>query len=252
MQGLGNRKAIALALAGGGAVVCAGLALSLSPASNPGQDSAPSPSSSVTQSISPSPSPTAEQPASPLGTSGLGTPYVFGYSDAPTIVSIWEDTECPSCAAFEFDTYDVLSAAIAEGNVQVHYYVAPTDKTGSMLSTLGLACAADQEKFKDMQLLLYTNQRPAEDVGFTPEQVTELAEAAGVPNMEEFAECFESERYEDYALSIVELGVEAGLQQTPTVFINDEIVTTSAMAWEDFVKRLGLDVADFPYPQDEG
>jgi len=185
--------------------------------------------------------------AHPLGTEGLGQPYVLGREDAKKVLTIWEDMECPACASFEFDSYDILSDALQNGLIAVEYFIAPTPREGSVLSAVALACAANQNNFKDMHMALYVNQFPEEDKGFTPEIIVQIAELTGTNDMEEFRECLVSGQFEDYVASIVDRGVKEGIQSTPFILLDGEELPFAELGWDGFVRSIGLDPADYPY-----
>lgn len=228
------------------AVLVAGLAVLGAPQSDRKATTA-SPSASATASPSPTESEIDEPSPSPKGTSGQGEPYRFGPKSASRTLTIWEDMECPACAAFEYDAYAALTDALSLGELQIEYFIAPTDREGSVASALALGCAADQDRFKEFHSALFANQRPEEEQGFSIDELYELATVTGVKDMEAFATCLETERYAGYVQSIVDRGVEIGLAGTPTLVLDGEVVDLPSVGWEGFIKSLGLDPNDYPY-----
>jgi len=243
-------RGIGVAALGAGLLGAGGLILASGFGSTSPPDSPYRPGTASSTEANPSASPTSTI-ALPAGVETEGGPYVLGRSGAPTTVTIWEDLECPACAAFEFDAYEALSDALAAGLIQIQYFVAPTDRAGSVLSALAVGCAADQERFKDMQMILYTNQFPDSDKGFNADDIKEMARLVEIPNENEFAECLASEQYLDYVGSVIDRGVEQGISSTPEIYVNGSRILLPDLGWEGFISALGLDPQDYPYDAPE-
>lgn len=216
----------------------------------PGQEATTPAASASSATATPPSNPSAE--AVPAGVTALGQPYVLGNPDAQATLSLWEDMECPACAAFEFEAYNVLTAALNADLIKVEYFIAPTDRAGSVLSALAVGCAADQSRFKDMQMALFTNQFPDNDQGFSPEDIVDIAGLVEVPDLVEFEQCLTSERYAGYAASLIEVGKAQGISSTPEIYLDGRKLPIEELGWEGFVAALGLDPEDYPYEDAAG
>lgn len=251
MKSEGSSRRYRWILVGGcaaAAVLVAGLAVVGAPQPDR-RTTTVSPSAGNSEASSPAPEGSAveETAPAPTGAAGLGEPYRFGPESASRTLAIWEDMECPACAAFEYDAYVALTDALGLGELQIEYFIAPTDREGSVTSALALGCAADQDRFKDFHSALFANQRPDAEEGFTISELYELATVAGVKDVDAFSVCLESARYAEYVQSIVDKGVEIGLAGTPTLILDGNVVDLPSVGWDGFIESLGLDPKDYPY-----
>jgi protein-disulfide isomerase len=84
-------------------------------------------------------------------------------------------------------------------------------------------CANEQGRFWDYHDILFVNQN-GENVGaFSDKRLVAFGETIGL-DMNKFNECFKANRYKDQIEKDKADGEKAGVQGTPSVFVNGQII----------------------------
>ena len=173
--------------------------------------------------------------ALPPGVSKLGAGYpafqdVTPASNAPT-VDLYEDFQCPACAAFEQALGSTFQDQAKAGKIKLVYHVKNflDDNLRNDSSTrAGNAafCAADDGKFEAFHNVIYPNQPANEGDGYTDAQLKSFAEQAGVtgPALETWQTCYDAGKYVDYVNSVEKQSYSDGVKGTPTVRIDGKDV----------------------------
>jgi protein-disulfide isomerase len=173
--------------------------------------------------------------ALPPGVSKLGAGYpafqdVTPASNAPT-VDLFEDFQCPACAAFEQALGSTFQDQAKAGKIKLVYHVKNflDDNLRNDSSTrAGNAafCAADDGKFETFHNVIYANQPANEGDGYTDAQLKSFAEQAGVtgPALETWQKCYDAGKYVDYVNSVEQQSFSDGVRGTPTVRIDGKDV----------------------------
>ena len=92
--------------------------------------------------------------------------------------------------------------------------------TESVRAANAAACANDENKFVDFHLGLYANQPKAENSGeWSDERLIAIGEASGIKS-DSFKSCVKDMKYEGWVAKVGEAGSKAGVNSTPTVFVN--------------------------------
>lgn len=148
---------------------------------------------------------------------------IIGSADAPTKVVVYEDFQCPFCRQFEMSSRDFLHEYAAKGRVQVEY------RPFNLLSTLPYssraldAFIAVLEKGTPQQALelhdtLFDNQPYEQSSGSVSEDdIRGWVEDTGAGDDVLSAIDEDHQDWYDAAMKAVQ---EAGVQGTPTVFVN--------------------------------
>jgi protein-disulfide isomerase len=148
---------------------------------------------------------------------------VIGSADAPTKVVVYEDFQCPFCREFEMSSRDFLHEYAAKGRVQVEY------RPFNLLSTLPYssraldAFIAVLEKGTPQQALelhdtLFDNQPYEQSSGSVSEDdIRGWVEDTGAGDDVLSAIDEDHQDWYDAAMKAVQ---QAGVQGTPTVFVN--------------------------------
>jgi protein-disulfide isomerase len=138
-----------------------------------------------------------------------------GPRDASLTVVEFMDFECPFCARWAA-RLDSLMAEYGDAvQVTVHHFPLPRHPH-ALPAALAAECAHEQGRFPDMKSALFANQA---EFGTVPWD--EIADQAGLPDLEGFGECMSRspESFERIAYGI-ELGRTVGVRGTPTVWID--------------------------------
>jgi protein-disulfide isomerase len=136
------------------------------------------------------------------------------------VVDIYEDFQCPICMQFEGLNGKYINSLITEKKATVNFHTLSFIGPESVRAANAGACANDEKKFVDFHLGLYANQPTAENSGaWSNDRLIEIAKAAGISG-NTFTECVKSAKYQGWVGKVAEAGAKAGVNSTPTVFVN--------------------------------
>ncbi len=151
---------------------------------------------------------------------------VLGDEDAEVAVVEVSDYGCSHCRDFNLDTAPVLDEQYIETG-QVKWVVVPfalQGQTGAfptMPSTIAAMCANEQGAFAEYHEALFELQSSPlfnTEAGF-------LEAAAGVDlDMEAFSSCLNDNSYADTVLENITMVQQAGVNSTPSFFIDGELL----------------------------
>ena len=164
-------------------------------------------------------------PASLPNADGLS----LGDANAPVTIDVFEDFQCPACKYFTESIQPlVIENLVATGKARYVFHNYPFIDNQSVSKESDQAanaamCANEQDKFWDMQSILYANWN-GENIGtFNDRRLQALAEAIGL-DMDAFNNCFDANKYEAEIQADFDLGEQMGVSGTPTVFVNGQRV----------------------------
>ena len=150
-----------------------------------------------------------------------------GDPNAPIKIEEFADFQCPFCERFHEQTQPLLIQHYVDtGKVHFVYrsmgnFVSQNiggGRTESQDAGLAAYCAADQDKFWEMQNTLFANVL-GEDVGsFTDRRLQAIAEKAGL-DMTAFNSCYNSNKFADQVQDDFADGSAAGITGTPGFLI---------------------------------
>lgn len=174
----------------------------------------------------------APAPADVSGGIPVGMSGVAG-EDVPTganRVDIYLDFMCPICNQFEQINSADIDALREAGTVQVVYHpIAILDRysAGTNYSTRSVnaaAVVADQspEHFLAFTAALFENQPAENSTGLDDATIASIAVGVGVP--QEVADSFKNGEFTKWATSATQRASADGMQGTPTVMVNGEIL----------------------------
>ncbi len=157
---------------------------------------------------------TPQQRPQPNGTA-LGDPQ------APVVVEIFEDFQCPACARYTESVESVIvDEYVASGQVYYVFHQYPFIGRESAQAAIASLCAADQGRFWDYHDILFANQT-GENVGaYLDQRLIAFAESLGM-DMSAFRSCFSSDQHEQTIQAEFQRGTELGVSGTPSVFVNE-------------------------------
>jgi len=169
----------------------------------------------------------------PNATSAAGVKV--GNQQAPVLVELYEDFQCPTCNSLEQGGLSTdLAAKVKATTVKVDYHVmsfldslSSGNRYSSRAANAGY-CAADQspaafQKFHD---ILYgknadgQNNQPAEHSKGRPDsQLIAWGKEAGITSAD-FSTCVTSDQHKDLVAGVTEAASKRGVNGTPTVFVD--------------------------------
>jgi protein-disulfide isomerase len=162
-----------------------------------------------------------------------------GNQQAPVLVDLYEDFQCPICNNLEQSglTKD-FDAKIKATTIKVNYHVmsfldssSNGNKYSSRAANAGY-CAADQsvDAFQKFHDLLYgknadgQNNQPAEGSNGRPDsQLIDWGKQAGITSAD-FSTCVTSDQHKDLVAGVTDAASKRGVNGTPTVFVNGKQV----------------------------
>jgi protein-disulfide isomerase len=157
-----------------------------------------------------------------------------GNQQAPVLVDVYEDFQCPICNTLEQSGLATdLAAKVKATNIKVNYHVmsfldslSNGNKYSSRAANAGY-CASDQspEAFQKFHDILYgknaggQNNQPAENSNGRPDsQLIAWGKDAGITSAA-FSTCVTSNEHKDLVAGVTEAASKRGVNGTPTVFV---------------------------------
>jgi protein-disulfide isomerase len=155
----------------------------------------------------------------------------IGDPNAKVKIEVYEDFQCPSCRLYTDDAEKQLfqSTYISSGQVYYIERLYPFLDSRSITkeshqSANASMCAMEQGRFWDFHDILFANQG-AENVGaFSNKRLQVFAESLGL-DMIAFNKCFSTNKYSADIEADLQMGIAAGVNSTPSVFVNGKEIT---------------------------
>jgi protein-disulfide isomerase len=155
---------------------------------------------------------------------------MLGDPNAPVIMEVYEDFQCPSCRSYSEDIGpQVVDTYVATGQV---YYIfrhfpflddnAPRNESDQAANAS--MCAAEQDRFWDYHDLLFANWNGENAGAFIDRRLVAFADELGL-DMAAFNACFAENLYQSEIEADLEMGASLNVTGTPAVFVNGQILT---------------------------
>lgn len=161
-------------------------------------------------------------------------PYVEGRSmglvDAPVLVEVWEDFQCPACKNFSEEVEPLVAETyVANGEVRYIFRHFPfidgqSATKESQNSAKASMCAAEQERFWDYHDMLFANWNGENRGSFNDKRLIAFAETLGL-DMASFNKCYDDNPYKTEIDADKNNGIQLGVTGTPSVFVNGQVLT---------------------------
>ncbi|WP_405374114.1 MULTISPECIES: DsbA family protein [unclassified Microbacterium] len=150
----------------------------------------------------------------------------LGAADAPVTLSLYEDFSCPHCKEYESAVGPVLDELVAAGDVAVEYHPIQFVTNYGIRAGSAATCVAegDPERWPDVHASLFAIHDSATD-GWGNDQLRDHLAGLGVSDPG-VLECVADGRYEKWIDANTDVARDAGVEGTPTLMINGEIVDT--------------------------
>jgi protein-disulfide isomerase len=146
----------------------------------------------------------------------------------------YSDFQCPACMRFHDSIFPLLLEEFIEpGLISFTYKPLPildsnSPDRESHLAAEAALCAADQDSFWPYHDVLFANQGTPNSGQFLQKNLEAMAEALNL-NTETFSECLDEGTYTGDVQKQLMLGLNNGIQATPTLVLNGEI-----LEWETY------------------
>ncbi len=149
---------------------------------------------------------------------------VLGNPQAPVLIELYEDFQCPACAVFTSRLEPLLvQNFVATGSARLAFRQFPFIGPESLRAAEASLCADAQGRFWDYHDLLFANQSGENQGAFSDRRLIAFAESLGL-DMGAFKTCFEDATYRDEAMAEFQAGRALGVDSTPTIVVNGRIV----------------------------
>jgi len=143
-----------------------------------------------------------------------------GESNAPVTIIEFGDYQCPSCKRFEETSGPQIEEAyIATGRVRLEFRNMAFIGDESIIAAAAAECANEQDAFWPYHDKLFEEQRGENSGAFSFDRLKSFAGDLGL-DQTAFDECLNSTRTQQLVFDETDAGREAGVNSTPTFFIN--------------------------------
>jgi protein-disulfide isomerase len=166
----------------------------------------------------------------------------LGNPNAKVKIEVYEDFQCPSCKLYTDNVEPQLlqSTYISGGQVYYEFMQWPFIDTGSVTqeshqSANASMCALEQGRFWDYHDILFANQGAENGGSFTNKRLQAFAESLGL-DMTKFNKCFSANTYSSEINADYQKGVAAGVNSTPSVFLNGKDVSPGQIPTYEQIK----------------
>lgn len=112
---------------------------------------------------------------------GLASGHGLGAEDAPVVLTVWTDYQCPICGTWGNGVEPALyERYVTEGKLRIEHRHYSFLGEESFAAAVGAECAADQDKFWAFHSHLFANQAGENEGAFSAERLRKIAGAAGL------------------------------------------------------------------------
>jgi protein-disulfide isomerase len=147
----------------------------------------------------------------------------MGDPNAPVVIEEYSDYLCSFCKRFVDETEpSLIQEYISQGLVYFVYHNFPLGPDSLAPSEASL-CAADQGMFWEYHDILFANQQGHDPRAYSTRRLEAYAEAIGL-DVEQFNACTADNRFRDQVAESQLAGSNAGVNSTPTFFINGKML----------------------------
>ena len=176
-------------------------------------------------------SPANTKPLSLAG-SVIESDWIKGDKDSKIIITEYSDFQCPACASY----YEIVKQIHKEfgDKLAIVYRHFPLRQihANAEIAALSAEAAGKQGKFWEMHDMLFENQKKWEGDKNAGEIFIKYAEDLGL-NTEQFKQDLDSKEVKDKVEADYQSGVKAGVNHTPTFFINGKEIQ-NPRSYEEF------------------
>ncbi len=147
-----------------------------------------------------------------------GEPFM-GSEDAPGLIVAFINFQCPGCKKFYDETFQFMKDNYVDTG-KLRFVVKDYPSTNfeqSLLLAEAANCAKDQGKYWEYFSMIFEEQERLSEEENSP--VLEWAKRLGL-DTEQFLECLKTHKYAREALEDADEGAKAGVDATPTFFVN--------------------------------
>lgn len=148
-------------------------------------------------------------------------PLALGATDAPVVMVMFSDYQCPFCARWTEETLPELQQYIDDGKLRIEFRDVNMYGEDSRRAAQASVAAAEQGKFTEYHAQLFPEGETLSD--YSTEALTDIAVELGM-DAEQFQADLESEKTTEIVDTNEQLGQELGAYSTPSFIVNDTTI----------------------------
>ena len=173
------------------------------------------------------------------GSNAWGVPYNT-VAGKPTL-AVWEDFQCPSCAAYEKSNGASLTKLADDGKVNLvwrpttfidtKFSATSPNPNSSQRATMAGGCAIDAGKTHDYHSILFANQPTTEGEGWTDAQLLDFGKQVGITGdaYTTFESCYTTKKFQQWVVNSYTAFREGAVPGTPTAYLNGTEVPAATL-----------------------
>lgn len=148
----------------------------------------------------------------------------LGRADAPVLLEVWADYQCPVCARWDREQLGTLKTQFVDtGILRIQArdiaFLGGGEFDESLELAVGARCAAEQNRFWQFHDLIYWNQGRENEGDHNAAFIASLADRSGV-NRTTWDACVAGEDVRDSLRADTNVALGKGINSTPTVALN--------------------------------
>jgi len=180
--------------------------------------------------------------AKPTASNIVDGAIVFGDKGTDTVAT-YVDFLCPYCNQFEQTEGSTIKQLVDDGKVKLELHPVsildnnsnPAGYSSRAASAMYSVAIHDPANAYAFMQAMYQNQPKEQSAGLTDDQIVTIAKNAGVNMTAELQKEITSNKYQKYALT---QSLPQGATGTPTVMVNDKLISVTFDPRKDIVANL--------------
>jgi protein-disulfide isomerase len=173
----------------------------------------------------------------------------LGPADAPVLIQVFSDFQCPFCQQFALGPEQQIIEAYGDsGQVRLDYlhYLVVDRNVGSRESQQAAEaaeCAGQQGEFWNYHDIVFTNQRGEGQGAYADKRLVAMAESIGL-DMGAFNGCFNTSATANLINADEALATSMGVTGTPSVFFNGvRVPDANVMDFNYYQQRIEAEIS---------
>ncbi|MGW6691155.1 DsbA family protein [Streptomyces sp. NPDC054961] len=150
-----------------------------------------------------------------------GDKLAVGRADAPVVLIEYSDFKCGYCGKFARDTEpELVKKYVEDGTLRIEWRNFPIFGADSETAAKAAWAAGQQDRFAQFHAAAYAEG--SKEKGFGGDRLVELAQQAGVPDLERFKKDMAGEQAGAALRKDQEEGYRIGVTSTPSFLVNGQ------------------------------
>jgi protein-disulfide isomerase len=167
---------------------------------------------------------------------------ILGQPDAPVTLVEFADLQCPACQqASETIIPDVINGPVKDGTAKYEFNNWPILGQDSVIAAKAALAASEQDRLQQFVENFYANQGPENSGYVTDDFLNDIAEKAGIPDIDKWQADRDLPKWDQMLLDIDNEAVDAGFSGTPSFAIRKDdgsLEQIDAGSADDIIKAI--------------